>query len=82
MKPLFESYANFFRFYYTPKKKRVSNNQLCGFKNYWVCLLDYEKHGVQKITSKLWTSFCKQANKCYFSDIKEQGKYRVSSILT
>ena len=26
--------------------------------------------------------FGKQANKCYLSDIKEHGKYRVSRILT
>ena len=48
---------------------------------YGTCLLDYEIHGIQKITCYLWTSFCKPANKCYLSDIKNRGKYHVSSIL-
>ena len=45
-----------------------------AFKKYGTYLLDYEIHGIQKITCYLWTSFCKQAYKCYLSGIKEQGQ--------
>ena len=41
MKPLFESYA-FFLLLLHPKEEEGSNSKLCGFKNYWMCLLDYK----------------------------------------
>ena len=77
MKPLFESYAKKFAFITSQRRRGEAMTSFVALKNYWMCLLE-----TWCTKDYLWTSFGKQSNKCYLSDIKEHGKYRVSRILT